>query len=124
MARKRLVKGTNAARLEERIARVPADIEPEGEMSIFSAIKELEEDEAKAARGAEPPRPSAAAKDRTGHRPQPRLGPGSFSAAERETIMRCCRDYRNRLPTYLQATRRELGLIDAIIEKCGGSAID
>jgi hypothetical protein len=41
-----------------------------------------------------------------------------FSAAEREAILRCCLDYRNRMPTYLQSAQRELKVIDSVIEKC------
>jgi len=103
MARKQLVKGANAARVEERIARVPADLGPGPEsaepQSVFAAIKALEEPQPPAAKTA-------------------RISPSDFSQTERETIVRCCSEYRNRLPTYLQATQGELKVIDSVIEKC------
>lgn len=123
MARKQLIKGANAARLEERIARVPADLgpKPSPEKSIFGAITEMEKDEN--APTAEPkPKPSRRRAARPKSRPESaqtsRIGPSDFSNAERETIMRCCEDYRNRLPIYLQSVQREVKVIDAVIEKC------
>jgi hypothetical protein len=60
--------------------------------------------------------------NRTESRPQPAepRSPRSldFSAAEREAILRCCLEYRNRMPTYLQSAQRELKVIDSVIEKC------
>ncbi|MDA8425681.1 MAG: hypothetical protein M0Z80_06045 [Treponema sp.] len=32
--------------------------------------------------------------------------------------MRCCADYRNRLPIYLLAVQREVEIIDSVIDKC------
>jgi len=40
-----------------------------------------------------------------------------LSAEERETLVRALRRYRNLLPTYLQSSRRELELIDAILSR-------
>jgi hypothetical protein len=108
MARKRLVKGANAAALEERISRVPADIGKSSgsgdDESIFGAIRAMD-DEA-------PPR----AEDKTRKI--------DFSVAEREAIARCCLDYRNRMPTYLQSTQRELKIIDSVIKKCKSAKSD
>ncbi|HUW40244.1 MAG TPA: hypothetical protein VMV90_04490 [Rectinemataceae bacterium] len=216
MARKRLIKGANATRVEERIARVPEDIETES--NIFRALKALEgahpdaplpsparvastrkpgrsaakrpasaqpsasaapmkrsaaametsaaqseRPQAKrsgsrsASRGArkeipaaaqpsEDPPPAAAlvaapafaeaslpaarslpgaahgaapaVGPQEGVEPKRRIGPSDFSAAEREAIVRCCADYRNRLPIYLMAVQREVEIIDSVIEKC------
>ena len=148
MARKRLIKGVNASRVEERIARVPADVQgPEAGPSIFGALRALEESEA----GSHPPEPEKAEpKARTTPRrksaprkpalitpepkvePEPpkaadpparqaRLGPSDFNAAEREAIVRCCSDYRNRLPIYLLDVQQEVQVIDSVIEKCRSS---
>ncbi len=166
MARKRLIKGANAARVEERIARVPADVnlpESAAESSIFDALRALEgtarsapqslpravrtaSAPAKAPASARPsPSPVAAPTKRhtpasTGSRASPsakpkgqsskatiepeapakagRLSPSDFSAVEREAIVRCCSDYKNRLPTYLLAVQKEVGILDSVIEKC------
>lgn len=161
MARKRLIKGANAARVEERIARVPADVallEPEAESSIFDALRALEgaaetrpiaetppkqpraiarrpapSSPAPAARPAAR-KPAAPAPKPTAPRPlvprpaaadeaeiparASRLGPSDFSAAEREAIVRCCSDYKNRLPTYLLAVQKEVRVLDSVIDKC------
>jgi hypothetical protein len=133
MARKQLIKGANAARLEERIARVPADLGPKlsPERSIFGAITEMERDE-NATKTEPKPKPSrrkaAEPKKAKPQEPPPesrpestqlsRIGPSDFSNAERETIMRCCADYRNRLPIYLLSVQHEVKVIDAVIEKC------
>jgi hypothetical protein len=115
MARKQLVKGANAARLEERIARVPADLGPKE--SIFGAITEME-------KGASASKEESTAKPSRRKPAQPktaqisRIGPSDFTNAEREAILRCCEDYRNRLPIYLQSVQREVKVIDAVIEKC------
>jgi hypothetical protein len=147
VARKRLIKGANAARVEERIARVPADVpSPEAGQgaSIFGVLRTMEEGKG-APRGAAPKRPSerkkvtrqtavparkaavpaatpakrapAPAKPAAPPRPKP-LAPSDFSAAEREAIVRCCSDYRNHLPTYLLAVQREIRVIDSVIGKC------
>lgn len=215
MARKRLIKGTNATRVEERIGRVPEDIgEP---TSIFRALKAMETSSEPQPIAAKPresqpesggadrrkpraPRAKPARKPKAGSpapltsplkaaspkpttgksraaqpapdkprtaagrasRPKPapsrstattarrappatspgptespvqaqgapaqeaeeqprlqRLGPTDFSSAERETIIRCCSDYRNHLPIYLLAVQREVRIIDSVIEKCG-----
>jgi hypothetical protein len=158
MARKRLIKGANAARVEERIARVPADVTMP-ESSIFDALRALEgaagsvpeasphpapppprakKDKSPAvksprSRRAAAQRASAEAAPAPGVEPDPstaplpgkdapirtgRLGPSDFSAAEREAIVRCCSDYRNRLPTYLLAVQKEVKVIDSVIDKC------
>jgi hypothetical protein len=59
MARKQLIKGANAVRVEERISRVPD--EPSIERSIFGALKEMESSEARSAPAAaeRAPRPVA-----------------------------------------------------------------
>jgi len=164
MARKRLIKGANATRVEERIARVPEDIEAES--NIFRALKALERSPpdaplpapsvpasrprrgpvARKGRGAAaksskrteplfspdaskiPARVIAQAVERPEAQPtteaqEPpraakRIGPSDFSPAEREAIMRCCTDYRNRLPIYLLAVKKEVEVIDSVIEKC------
>jgi hypothetical protein len=132
MARKRLIKGANAARVEARISRVPADLKPASN-SIFGALKAMEREAALTAEPIPAEKPSGARSEARSAarrpsapeaRPSParpsqgRLGPSDFSAAERETILRCCSDYRNRLPTYLLAVQRELKVIDSVIEKC------
>jgi hypothetical protein len=129
MARKQLIKGANATRVEERIARVPADLGPGAEsgLSIFGALRALEEGRPEAPRpkapgGVSRPRAQAPkASKPSGEDPAPRsvrIGPSDFNNAEREAIVRCCSDYRNRLPTYLLATQRELKVIDSVIDKC------
>ena len=189
MARKRLIKGANAARVEERIARVPADmgLEAQAESSIFDALRALEgaatatpptralaaasspasvpgpsrtppsrapspkssarakpkpskaaaspRRETRSQREAAPtkaaarlkstpePKPALAQKNEPSPRPQlplkaSRLSPSDFSAAEREAIVRCCSDYKNRLPTYLLAVQKEVKVIDSVIDKC------
>ena len=159
MARKRLIKGANAARVEERIARVPADVttlEPGPESSIFDALRALEgaartapapspapvpkaeaprnrkaaapgaTSSARAARPsrrkpappATPPPPAAPALEAETPKAPSRLGPSDFSSAEREAIVRCCSDYKNRLPTYLLAVQKEVKVIDSVIDKC------
>lgn len=153
MARKQLIKGANASRVEERIARVPADLVVQGS-TIFGAIKAMERDSA-----ATKPAPTAAPKKAAPRKAAPkqaepmmaepkRLEPGKpakpesaakpvvpeqraalapsggklkvsdFTAQEREAIVRCCSDYRNRLPTYLLAVQKEVRIIDSVIEKC------
>jgi hypothetical protein len=108
MARKRLVKGANAAALEERISRVPADIAKGSgsgdDASIFGAIRAMEKKT--------PPKTEGKAREI------------DFSEAEREAIARCCLDYRNRMPTYLQSVQRELKIIDSVIKKCKSSKKD
>ncbi|MGO8695905.1 MAG: hypothetical protein ACLQMF_19760 [Rectinemataceae bacterium] len=144
MARKRLIRGANATRVEERIARVPEDIEAES--NIFRALKELEgsppdaplqapaslpapgskrtpraaKRPARRAIASQPPAaPIISAAEPQGElRPRKRIGPSDFSAAEREAIVRCCADYRNRLPIYLMAVQKEVEIIDSVIEKC------
>ncbi len=164
MARKRLIKGANAARVEERIARVPADVttlEPGPESSIFDALRALEgaakpspatspasvpmpsragtgkapkadaprnrkaaaPGATAGARASRPPRrrpepPAAAIQEAEAPKPTSRLRPSDFSAAEREAIVRCCSDYKNRLPTYLLAVQKEVKVIDSVIDKC------
>jgi hypothetical protein len=145
VARKRLIKGANATRVEERIALVPADVGrvPMGQ-SIFGALRAMEAAASPTARppapkakapkakkaplppakkpasaelvqatDATPPSPSARKPSRPG-----RLGPSDFTAAERAEIVRCCADYRNRLPTYLLAVQLEVEVIDSVIGKC------
>jgi hypothetical protein len=158
MARKQLIKGANATRVEERIARVPADLETESSPSIFGALKALAEEEAAgadviAAEGGKPkarrepkPRrksskaagagtaaqgasaraqdiiPTAESEPDTTPEKKAHLGPGDFNKAERNEILRCCVDYRNRLPIYLLAVQQELEVIDSVIEKCKTTA--
>lgn len=177
MARKRLIKGANATRVEERIARVPADVlgASPGE-SIFGALRAMESSAPSAQPTvqptAQPPAPPAAPKP-AAKRPSARrvkaakavalkaeapkqaaplreaaptavpesatpvpaardglplegdrrkqarrLSPSDFTAAERAEIVRCCADYRNRLPTYLLAVQYEVEVIDSVIDKC------
>lgn len=154
MARKRLIKGANAARVEERIARVPIDVAGPAaapESSIFGALRALEDGAAAPPRSLPPKKIAAykrisptiqAARGRKAEsvktpspapkpvpRPTPipkagksekvyRLGPSDFNAEERETIVRCCSDYKNRLPTYLLAAQKEVKLLDSVIDKC------
>jgi hypothetical protein len=214
MARKRLIKGANATRVEERIARVPEDIETGS--NIFRALKALEGAQsvspppprqskpragiapqprqskpgaaiapqppealqvapAATTRAATPKKPKSAPRRKAGtgekaqvgqanalgpsqshvdarteihahhttaenrlpvstpraapaslaieppkdKKPPERIGPSDFSAAERAAIVRCCADYRNRLPIYLLAVQKEVEIIDSVIEKCG-----
>ena len=184
MARKRLIKGANATRVEERIARVPVDVsEASPVQSIFGALRAMEEGSAQLVtpvaeqarapsltnpepkaraepRGRRPPERKRASKKTAAStplalRPEPpkavpqpvlqepapdkadavtldpaipavpdkparhnRIGPSDFSAAERAEIVRCCSDYRNRLPTYLLAVQVEVEVIDSVIDKC------
>lgn len=227
MARKRLIKGANAVRVEERIARVPADVSgPEPGLGIFDALRAMEAGVAEAPApllAAAPPRaepkprvvakqpqerkaeaerapnvpaakaerkpdapkrkaePKAKAEPKTKakakternpkaspvpkpaavsalppvhvqapasapaavvahhapvvpapavpvpeagkpHRPG-RIGTSDFTATERDTIVRCCADYRNHLPIYLLAVQREVEIIDSVIEKCLASGV-
>ena len=46
-----------------------------------------------------------------------------LTAKERETIVRCCTDYRNHLPIYLLAVQMEVEIIDSVIDKCRASGI-
>ncbi len=142
MARKRLTKGANALRVEDRIARVPADLAgPRAEGSgVFEALRLLERESEEG--GGEPRRPpeprpvaprakaeperagkprqaaKAAAAPESGHEPRGKLGPGSFTKAERRAIVVSCTEYRNRLPTYLQSAAREVEILDSILRKC------
>jgi multifunctional 2-oxoglutarate metabolism enzyme len=144
VARKRLIKGANATRVEERIALVPADVgrAPAGQ-SIFGALRAMEAAAAPPPAAAQPQAVAPKAKTRApapkapadtpppAAKPAPakpaaakrparpgRLGPSDFSAAERAEIVRCCADYRNRLPTYLLAVQAEVEVIDSVIDKC------
>jgi hypothetical protein len=141
VARKRLIKGANAARVEERIARVPADVPSpvtgQG-ASIFGALRSMEEGKSSprkpaakkpavkkpaarkpAAQKDEPPAPRGG---QTLSEPRPKaLAPSDFNAAEREAIVRCCSDYRNHLPTYLIEVQKEVRIIDSVIDKCRSS---
>jgi hypothetical protein len=120
MARKQLIKGANAARVEARISRVPADLgadSGEAASSIFGALRAMEAATTVVPIEKPEARPSA-------HPKSGRLGPSDFSAVERETILRCCRDYRNRLPTYLLAVQKELKVLDSVIEKCRSASTD
>jgi hypothetical protein len=169
MARKQLIKGANAARVEERIARVPDESESGAGGSIFGALKAMES-EAPRQPPRQAPRPlprkaagivraekAAVAEDRSMQRQaagivraetaraekavvarpakpsrepiaenpaelptRAKLKPADFTAAERREILLCCVEYRNRLPTYLVSARKEVEILDSIIEKCGG----
>jgi hypothetical protein len=156
MARKRLIKGANAERVEARISRVPADLGAQAgeDASIFGALRALEgaaaavpkraaasqaasvpkraaaSQAASVPKRAAPPAAKTAAKGpavassgqsaKIASQPKrERLRPIEFSAAERRAILRCCTDYRNRLPTYLLSAQKEIKVIDSIIEKCG-----
>jgi hypothetical protein len=126
MARKQLIKGANAAAVEARISRVPADIDASGiraAPSIFGALKAMEAGASAELPARVPAKPRAPAKLQAQAKPkdpakQARIGPSDFSPNERDAIMRCCRDYRNRLPTYLLAVQKEVRIIDSVIEKC------
>ena len=135
MARKRLIKGANAARVEARISRVPADIGDGA--SIFGALRALEGDAAPQAaarpvakatakaigKGTAAEAPGRAVKAASPPR-RDKLRPIDFSAAERRAILHCCKDYRNRLPTYLLSVQKEVKVLDSIIEKCGPASAD
>jgi hypothetical protein len=133
------MKGANALRVEERIARVPLDlVRPAGgEIGIFEAIKALGRDDEesreaprqrprpqpasgrpKAAQEAVPKAASAARGRAAAREAAARLGPESFSKAERRAIVLSCTEYRNRLPTYLLSAKREVEIIDSILRKC------
>lgn len=120
MARKQLIKGTNALRVEERIARVPADLQAEGDEDesgaegIFRALKNLEDTKAKPQKESLAPEKKQAPAQAQAKR----IGPSDFSAAERAAIVASCLDYRNRLPIYLQSVQAELRVLDAVIAKC------
>jgi hypothetical protein len=187
VARKRLINGANATRVEERIARVPADVlAAEAGPSIFGALRAMETSSKelvkpssepaqslpgqaagpvepaiaapptapgprsqsaapgpaqrkssarnsprkrvettspspkKAVEAAEPEAVAAASEAAPAEKAprHGRVGPSDFSAAERAEIVRCCSDYRNRLPIYLQAVQLEVEVIDSVIEKC------
>jgi hypothetical protein len=170
MARKQLIKGANAARVEARISRVPVDLS--SAPSIFGALKAMEAEAAVLAappaakfpfepKAKSPAKPKAKSPVKTVAKavakrtvkpatkieakveakvavpqsaerpieppPRPksgRLSPSDFTAVEREAILRCCKDYRNHLPTYLLAVQKEVKIIDSVIEKCGGEAPD
>jgi len=132
------MKGANALRVEERIARVPLDVirSAEGDTGVFEALKDLER-EARSA-GREPPRVESRAKPEasrsktaprapavrspeSGSEAARRLGPDSFTKAERRAIVVSCTEYRNRLPTYLQSAKGEVEIIDSILRKCGSA---
>jgi hypothetical protein len=137
MARKRLIKGANATRVEARISRVPADLAGEG-ASIFAALRAAEDvptpsaapevaaskgrasatkSKGKSSKGTtEAPK---AAEAPAGRPKRARLRSSDFNAAELEAILRCCVEYRNRLPTYLLSAKGEVEVLDSIIEKCG-----
>jgi hypothetical protein len=120
MARKQLIKGANAAAVEARISRVPADIDASrirAAPSIFGALKAMEAGATAELPARVPAKPRAQAKPKDPAK-QARIGPSDFSPNERDAIMRCCRDYRNRLPTYLLAVQKEVRIIDSVIEKC------
>ena len=156
MARKRLIKGANAVRVEERIARVPVDVSlPQFEpgSGIFDALRAMEapkvlkapaERSGTAVQGRSPkrkpapvsaptaapvpalvPRTSPARASGTPSKPTKpgRVGTSDFTAKERETIVRCCTDYRNHLPIYLLAVQMEVEIIDSVIDKCRASGI-
>ena len=225
MARKRLIKGANAVRVEERIARVPVDVslpEFESGSGIFDALRAMEADRSEAPapqataallrmdpkpttprveKDAVEPKPKAPKVAKVPVEPKPkvpkvlkapkvpvekkpklqkikaerngtavpgrsakrkptpvsaptaatvpavvpavaptpsptraaespqkptkpgRIGTSDFTAKERETIIRCCSDYRNHLPIYLLAVQMEVEIIDSVIEKCLASAI-
>jgi hypothetical protein len=144
VARKRLIKGANASRVEERIARVPADLASSAaEGGIFGALRAMEAVETASPEAAAPKAPhravapkaapkvvakaprAAAAKPlapkavaQAAPAKPGRLSPSDFSAAEREAIVRCCSDYRNHLPIYLQSAQKEVKVIDSVIGKC------
>jgi hypothetical protein len=154
MARKQLIKGANAARVEARISRVPADLGVDsGEaQSIFGALRALEAAAPLAAKPAAKPAARPRPAPRAPAAPEPvlpepvplapappepaaklrakpqakqgRLGPSDFSGPEREAILRSCRDYRNHLPTYLLAVQKELEVLDSVIEKCRAASSD
>jgi hypothetical protein len=134
MARKRLIKGANAARVEARISRVPADLgSGSGEASsIFGALRAMDEvgaspTELPPASPSDKPAPKRPATVAATTAPSPkrgRLRSSDFSTAERGAILRCCMDYRNRLPTYLLSVQEELAVLDSIIEKCGSNSTD
>jgi hypothetical protein len=121
MARKRLTKGTNALRVEERIAKVPVDlIRSDPGSGVFEALKTLE---TKTAPAEAMPTPKAVQSSGSGHRSLAnnaarRLGPDSFTKAERRAIVVSCTDYRNRLPIYLKSAMHDVEIIDSILRKC------
>jgi hypothetical protein len=147
MARKRLTKGTNALRVEERIAKVPIDLvrRPETGSGVFEALKKLEDrteasgtdtrPETKKQDELTPQKKNVASKPKAGEtgekrasntqkerkpeeKSERRLGPDSFTKAERRAIVRSCTDYRNRLPIYLRSAMHDVEILDSIIRKC------
>ncbi len=134
MARKRLIKGPNAERVEKRIAQVPEDIT---ETNIFKVLKEIEE-RSKSSQPVETHtnieiRPEKRAvtgttKHDTGKNkkspPNPvkgkRLKAGAsikFTKSEKEIVIKSCKAYRNTLPIYLKSVQKEVKTIDGIIKK-------
>ncbi len=122
MARKQLVKGANAAKVEERIARVPPDINGP---AIFKALREVEEPKktpapvSKKKKPAQktkadkaPAAPAVSAKKKSTRQKDVR-----FSGREKEMIVKSCIEYRNSLPVYLKSVQEDVKVIDKIVMK-------
>jgi hypothetical protein len=131
MARKKLIRGANAARVEERIANPPGDLEgptifqllraeepPQGPLSRSPAGEKPRSNRRRAVPAPvgpkEPPREAAQP-----GAPEKRRGRAAvaLSMEERGLLVKACRSYRNSLPTYLRSVQREVALIDGLIGK-------
>lgn len=95
MARKRLEAGANATRVEERIAKVPLDAGTEAQL-------------VKPGSGSSATKAGASGRREAGIQ---------LTRAEREMLVRCCVEYRNRLPIYLKSAAKEVALIDSVLKK-------
>lgn len=147
MARKRLIKGPNAERVEKRIAQVPEDIT---ETNIFKVLKEIEE-RSKSSQPAEThtnieiqtekksKEPSGRNHKKTvikttktkhpaekNKKSSPKPAKGKvlksgasikFTKSEKEIVIKSCKAYRNTLPIYLKSVQKEVRTIDTIIKK-------
>lgn len=106
MARKQLIKGPNAQRVEKRIAKIPEDL---SEGNIFRLLKEEEEKDAKTGEGTQ-----TLIKRKT---PGAKKKAINLTKSEREIIVKSCTAYKHSLPIYLRYVQDELKIVDAIIKK-------
>ncbi len=145
MARKRLIKGPNAERVEKRIADAPEDIT---ETSIFKVLKEIEEKSKKTNKKQKTTEGNQSEKvsRKTKKRKKSEATPShenlpetaiiqekqateteetrtslrkaiKFTKAEREIIRKSCISYKNTLPIYLKAFQNEVKIIDNVLKK-------
>lgn len=135
MARKHLIKGTNATRVEERIGNVPLDLSSTD--SIFQKINAMKKDEDSIKKSKR--NPSVKKQNNTSSSsvskklkeeenlvqisqqeiPKQEESIVHFSKPEKELIIKCCKNYKNTIPSYLRVYQNELKLISHILLKCG-----